>query len=484
MSRILVMLPLGLMLLGPRAWADSAAPGLDANGQCVGDAVGDAAVAINELILAVNNALGSCPLRPVTLQFAARVGDADFACGTAYEGIGTSASPLVPSDFRFYVSDISLVSPSGQRTPLLLEQDGVWQHQGVALLDFENGSGPCGNGNQATNTAVRGTAAAGVYTGVEFTLGVPFALNHGDASTAPSPLNFTAMFWSWQSGYKFLRVDTADDKFRAHIGSTGCQSAGPSRPPSSCDAPNRATVTLTGFDPERSVIVADLKALLAGNDIDQNQPGTPPGCMSDPADSDCGPLFAAAGVAFPAGAPQAGQTFFRVEAAVPAVEHVEILVGSTADGGGALALHPEFDLDTPVPVPFAECLGGSGEDCSGGTRVHQVANPGINSAEDDDPDESFFALDPGVAVDLEVLAIDAGLSIRFDEQIIDEVGDRAVLGTTPEFHADPETQLTIGPDGGPSRYQVTFRISTPGGGFTASAPLTVTFEPVEAGEHD
>src|SRR5690606_39726454 len=76
-------------------------------------------------------------------------------------------------------------------------------------------------------------------TGVQ-TCALPiFALNHLDASTAPSPLNFTAMFWSWQSGYKFLRVDTADDTFRVHLGSTGCSSPGPSRPPTSCSAPNR-----------------------------------------------------------------------------------------------------------------------------------------------------------------------------------------------------------------------------------------------------
>ena len=39
--------------------AHSDVPGLDVNGQCVGDASGDHTVAINELILAVNNALGA-----------------------------------------------------------------------------------------------------------------------------------------------------------------------------------------------------------------------------------------------------------------------------------------------------------------------------------------------------------------------------------------------------------------------------------------
>ena len=36
--------------------------GFDSNGQCVGDADGDGTVAINEIIIAVNNALSQCPM--------------------------------------------------------------------------------------------------------------------------------------------------------------------------------------------------------------------------------------------------------------------------------------------------------------------------------------------------------------------------------------------------------------------------------------
>ena len=42
----------------------------------------------------------------------------------------------------------------------------------------------------------------------------------------------------------------------------------PSQPPSRCSAPNRPIVELGAFNPDHSVIVADLRALLSQNDID------------------------------------------------------------------------------------------------------------------------------------------------------------------------------------------------------------------------
>ena len=49
--------------------------------------------------------------------------------------------------------------------------------------------------------------SSGHYTGLLFTVGVPFALDHVDAATAPAPLNFTAMNWVWQAGFKFIRSE-------------------------------------------------------------------------------------------------------------------------------------------------------------------------------------------------------------------------------------------------------------------------------------
>ncbi len=81
--------------------------------------------------------------RSVSIRFAAVVGDQPFACGNSYDGIGATASKVTPSDFRFYVSGVELIDAAGRAVPLKLEQDERWQHRDVALLDFENRTGPC-----------------------------------------------------------------------------------------------------------------------------------------------------------------------------------------------------------------------------------------------------------------------------------------------------------------------------------------------------
>lgn len=459
-------------------------PGLDVNGQCVGDSDGDGAVTINEIVQAVNNALGTCPERPIEIKFAGMVGDEEFACGRSYGDIGTGGGQLVPSDFRFYVSDVRLITLGGQEVPVTLEQDGMWQYENVAMIDLEDGTGPCAAfGNSATNTTVRGSVPAGIYTGITFVLGVPFELNHGNASTAPSPLNFSAMFWSWQGGYKFIRVDTADDKFRVHVGSTGCQSEGPSRPPTSCTAPNRATVTLSGFNPEHSVIAADLKALLSQNDVDSNAPDTDPGCMSSPLDSDCGPLFDSLGLSFPGGHPAPGQRFFRLRGEHEGEsEHKEVRIAASAESGGTLILHPVFDTATAIPLHFSDCFGGTGDDCAGGMRLFTAVNPGLSPLTTSEADHGRHTIGAGVPVTLEVTAISEGLTLRLGEVALDSVGDEVLLGETPDFHADIETQL-LAPGGGEPHgtYSVSLRVTTTADGYEASEPITITFTPTGGG---
>jgi len=255
----------------------------------------------------------------IRIRFAAQVGPAPFACGQSYGGIGTTNSTITPTDFRFYVSDVSLIRADGQAVPVTLDQDGTWQYRNLALLDFEDGTGPCRNGNSAVNSELRGTAPKASYTGLRFTLGVPFELNHGDPTLAPSPLNITSMFWVWKAGYRFLKVDLASsgqpDKrvdyaagntsvekeravgFPVHIGSAGCTSASLTTPPAAaCKFPNRAIITLSHFELGRSVVVADLAALLSHSNVDINTPNTAPGCMSEPTDPDCQGVLQALGL--------------------------------------------------------------------------------------------------------------------------------------------------------------------------------------------
>jgi uncharacterized repeat protein (TIGR04052 family) len=271
--------------------------------------------------------------RTVTIRFAAKVGEQSFECGRAYDGVGATGSRVTPSDFRFYVSDVQLIDASGKSVPLRLEQDSRWQHANVALLDFENRSGPCLTGTQETRDIIVGTVPSGDYRGLRFTLGVPFELNHADSTIAPSPLNLTSLFWNWQAGYKFLRIDLASNGrpqdikpgdtprfgdrtasnrlgFAIHLGSTMCAAEGPNKAPANCANPNRPTIEFSNFDLSRNIVIADLKAALDGVNVDANQADSPAGCMSTPTDGDCNPLLRNFGLTF-AGA-SGNQKFFRV----------------------------------------------------------------------------------------------------------------------------------------------------------------------------
>ena len=275
-------------------------------------------------------ACGSLPVRHssqmVDLKFAAQINGQPFACGQRYEGVGTTRSTITPSDFRMYVSDVKLVRKDGTTVPVQLTQDGIWQQQSVALLDFENGTGPCRNGTEATNTRVRGQVPSGDYTGVELTVGVPFAQNHQDPTVAPAPLNSTAMFWNWQGGYKFIKFDTASSgihadkpagttaagpvtRYSVHLGSTVCASESRTQAPSACQNPNRVTVRLDGFDLRTHTVVADMGAVLSQANVDTNAQGTSPGCMSFPKDSDCPPVMHALGLSYDGVAPKGPQRF-------------------------------------------------------------------------------------------------------------------------------------------------------------------------------
>ena len=262
----------------------------------------------------------------VDIKFAGAINGQHFACGQSYANVGTTKSTITPSDFRLYVSEVKLVRKDGTTVPVQLAQDGIWQYQNVALIDFENGTGPCRNGTTATNTGVRGTVPSGEYTGVEVTVGVPFALNHQDPTVAPSPLNSTAMFWNWQGGYKFIKFDTSSSgvsdqkpaapnvmgpvtRYSVHLGSTMCAGTSKTQPPQACQSPNRMTVRFDNFDLTKGVVVADMGAVLSQANVDVNAQGTSPGCMSFPKDADCPPVMGALGLAYD-GIPAAGSQRF------------------------------------------------------------------------------------------------------------------------------------------------------------------------------
>ncbi len=254
-------------------------------------------------------------LRSVEIHFEARVGDAPFQCGLTYDGVGLHGSTISPRDLRMYVSDFSLVMADGSVHPLELEQDGLWQHRDLVLLDFEDGTGDCRNGNPQTRDVVRGLLPEGDIRGVRFTFGVPWELNHINQATAPSPLSLTSMFWSWNVGYKFLRTELGSDElpqgFHVHIGSMACTpSERATQPPTECRFPSRAEIAFDDFDPATDRIVFDLAELLANSDLSGSAEMTR--CMGVLDHAPCAPVYEALGLPF-GEHPGGEQRAFRVE---------------------------------------------------------------------------------------------------------------------------------------------------------------------------
>ncbi|MEM1313233.1 MAG: MbnP family copper-binding protein [Pseudomonadota bacterium] len=258
----------------------------------------------------------------IDIPFVAEVAGAPFACTESFAGLGSAETEVQFLDFRLFVSGAHLIAADGSRVPVALDQDGAWQIEDIALLDFEDGSGACANGTPQMNAALRGSVPEGDYRGLEFEVGVPFDWNHGDPTTAPAPLNLTAMFWNWRGGYKFMKIElspttpsgltmAAEDHSEAavqgdgpsgwmlHVGSTQCAAPEATTPPAeACTNPNRVAVALPDFVLGESTVVIDPAAIVAGADLTRNTPETSPGCMSFPNDPDCTTVLPKLGLAF------------------------------------------------------------------------------------------------------------------------------------------------------------------------------------------
>ena len=215
------------------------------------------------------------------------------ACGPATQPVTTrfslrlppSVSPSAsPPALRFYVSDLRMVDAHGQATPVRLAVAPPYQDERTALISLAD--------DNPGNAVVHGTVARGDYVHMEFLLGIPFARNHGNPLEAEPPLDRSVMFWAWQSGHKFLRLDLGN-AWSFHLGSTGCHSASAVRPPQGeCRRPNLARIRLPASAATDGQIDVDLGELIA-----TVNPTTDANCMGSYADDDvCRRVLAALGL--------------------------------------------------------------------------------------------------------------------------------------------------------------------------------------------
>ncbi|WP_438863951.1 MbnP family copper-binding protein [Neptunicella sp.] len=167
------------------------------------------------------------------------------------------------NQFNFFVSDIEVHRQGRwQSVPLQLNDR---QTESVALLRLDDCATDATPAQQLQLAEPQDWQQADK---IRFNLGVPFALNHANPLTQPSPLNLSSMFWSWQGGHKFLRLDLQSEQgsWAFHLGSTGCMADSAVRSPATaCDKPNlfQFVVPLTND----GHIVMQLDRLLAGVEL-------------------------------------------------------------------------------------------------------------------------------------------------------------------------------------------------------------------------
>jgi hypothetical protein len=131
----------------------------------------------------------------LNLRFYPRFGSDTLKTGRKYR---TSGGDSVRFEMaKLYVSAIALVDSTGKSHPLI----------GTHLVDMLD------SGAQARGYAILDVKALpGTYRGIRFTVGVPFDENHRDPATQTAPLGTeSGMFWSWNSGYIFHRVEAKVD---------------------------------------------------------------------------------------------------------------------------------------------------------------------------------------------------------------------------------------------------------------------------------
>lgn len=129
-------------------------------------------------------------------------------------------------------------------------------------------------------------------TDMSFLLGLPFELNHGNPLLAEEPLNHSDMFWTWQLGHKFIRMDVSSEvseekteHWAFHLGSIGCDSASSMRAPAeSCAHANTFEVMITDFKPNLPVYI-HVDRLIENAQLTQDN------CMGNPDDEACVPLL-------------------------------------------------------------------------------------------------------------------------------------------------------------------------------------------------
>lgn len=190
----------------------------------------------------------------------------------------------------FFIADVEVESSDGrwQSADLIISDN---QTNDLSLLGIN-----CANDSSGQwQLQMQGLESDNAQS-LRFKLGVPFEENHKNPLMQPSPLNDSSMFWVWQTGHKFLRLemekrvnvlgeDNIDGNWVFHLGSTGCSAKSALRAPlEPCQYDNYETFKIPF--PRDGNISFELSALLKGLELNRES-----SCQSVQDNPSCEILF-------------------------------------------------------------------------------------------------------------------------------------------------------------------------------------------------
>jgi hypothetical protein len=147
-------------------------------------------------------------------------------------------------------------------------------------------------------------------------------------------------------------------------------------------------------------------------------------------------------------------------------QDTDVLIFSAEPGGGAL-MAAEFDFVEKIQV--RDRLGF----CPGGQCFYSSTDPGFRTPSGSRPAEELHALAPGTPVGFEIVAIDAGVSIKWGATVLDAIGESTRIGNALTLHEHPEYQLQAAA-GVVGDFALSFRLTTSSQQYAASQVFTLT----------
>jgi hypothetical protein len=149
----------------------------------------------------------------------------------------------------------------------------------------------------------------------------------------------------------------------------------------------------------------------------------------------------------------------------------QMLIGSTADGGGAL--EADYVAGGVTAVTFVAEIAG--------TSVYTADQPSLDALAADDVAAGRYVLDDGTEVSVTVTALEPGkTAMKVNGTVLDAVGASAVIATfsaaePAAFHRHPEWQLLLAlPAGTYGSGTIAFKLTTTSQHYAESASYTLT----------